>query len=83
MELNQNPSDLIYTLNTGHPVLGVFLCDTVMRKQIDGLAALVQTQFGQEINETSLYLLVPSSIMRKFIYKSGRTQSAQVRETCP
>ena len=28
-------------------------------------------------------LLVPSSIMRKFIYKSGRTQSAQGRETCP
>ena len=26
---------------------------------------------------------VPSSIMRKFIYKSGRTQSAQGRETCP
>ena len=28
-------------------------------------------------------LAVPSSIMRKFIYKSGRTQSAQGRETCP
>lgn len=31
-------------------------------------------------------LLVPSSIMRKFIYKSGRTQSAQGREPaldCP
>ena len=27
-----------------------------MRKQIDGLAALVQTQFGQEKEETSLYL---------------------------
>ena len=27
-----------------------------MRKQIDGLAALVQTQFGQEMDETSLYL---------------------------
>ena len=27
--------------------------------------------------------MVPSSIMRKFIYKSGRTQSAQGRETCP
>ena len=27
--------------------------------------------------------LVPSSIMRKFIYNSGRTQSAQCRETCP
>ena len=26
---------------------------------------------------------VPSSIMRKFIYKSGRTQSAQGRKTCP
>ena len=26
---------------------------------------------------------VPSSIMRKFVYKSGRTQSAQGRETCP
>ena len=26
---------------------------------------------------------VPSSIMRKFIYNSGRTQSAQGRETCP
>ena len=28
---------------------------TDMRKQIDGLAALVQTQFGQEMDETSLY----------------------------
>ena len=27
-------------------------------------------------------VVVPSSIMRKFIYKSGRTQSAQGRETC-
>ena len=27
-----------------------------MRKQIDGLAALVQTQFGQKMDETSLYL---------------------------
>lgn len=26
---------------------------------------------------------VPSSIMRKFIYKSGRTLSAQGRGTCP
>ena len=30
-----------------------------------------------------LFKQVPSSIMRKFIYKSGRTQSAQGRETCP
>ena len=29
---------------------------TDMRKQIDGLAALVQTQFGREMDETSLYL---------------------------
>ena len=29
------------------------------------------------------FAAVPSSIMRKFIYKSGRTQSAQGRETCP
>ena len=29
---------------------------TDMRKQIDGLAALVQTQFGQEMEETSLHL---------------------------
>ena len=29
---------------------------TDMRKQIDGLAALMQTQFGQEMDETSLYL---------------------------
>ena len=29
---------------------------TDMRKQIDGLAALVQTQFDQEMDETSLYL---------------------------
>ena len=29
---------------------------TDMRKQIDGLAALVQTEFGQEMDETSLYL---------------------------
>ena len=29
---------------------------TDMRKQMDGLAVLVQTQFGQEMDETSLYL---------------------------
>ena len=29
---------------------------TGMRKQIDGLAALVQTQFGREMDEASLYL---------------------------
>lgn len=29
---------------------------TDMHKQIDGLAALVQIQFGQEMDETSLYL---------------------------
>ena len=29
---------------------------TDMRKQIDGLAALVQTRFDQEMDETSLYL---------------------------
>ena len=29
---------------------------TDMCKQIDGLAALVQTQFGQETDEMSLYL---------------------------
>ena len=40
--------------------------------------------FGAEI-ERALRAVqrVPSSIMRKFIYKSGRTQSAQGRETCP
>ena len=32
---------------------------------------------------TSEFFLVPSSIMRKFVYKSGRTPSAQGRETCP
>ena len=41
------------------------------------------------IEETLTYMdfppehWVPSSIMRKFIYKSGRTPSAQGRETCP
>ena len=35
-----------------------------------------------EVRECT-WLGVPSSIMRKFIYKSGRTQSAQGRETCP
>ena len=34
-------------------------------------------------DERAPLYLVPSSIMRKFIYKSGRTQSAQGRETCP
>ena len=28
--LEKNPYTLICTPNTGHPVLGVFLCDTVM-----------------------------------------------------
>ena len=35
------------------------------------------------MRKTYLKEQVPSSIMRKFIYKSGRTQSAQGRETCP
>ena len=38
------------------------------------------------LNESDHFLddaSVLSSIMRKFIYKSGRTQSAQGRETCP
>ena len=43
--------------------------------------------FGMVHIPVSLYTAVqekvPSSIMRKFIYKSGRTQSAQGRETCP
>ena len=34
-------------------------------------------------DQETLSEMVPSSIMRKFIYKSGRTQSAQGRETCP
>ena len=34
-------------------------------------------------NEIKTVLEVPSSIMRKFVYKSGRTPSAQGRETCP
>ena len=34
-------------------------------------------------NRVVFRIVVPSSIMRKFIYKSGRTQSAQGRETCP
>ena len=40
---------------------------------------LVELQTNLRINLDG----VPSSIMRKFIYKSGRTQSAQGRETCP
>jgi len=35
------------------------------------------------IPDEPVALGVPSSIMRKFIYNSGRTQSAQGRETCP
>ena len=38
---------------------------------------------GSWVGSFITYGLVPSSIMRKFIYKSGRTQSAQGRETCP
>ena len=38
---------------------------------------------NQHLKDKRLTLKVPSSIMRKFIYKSGRTQSAQGRETCP
>ena len=39
-------------------------------------------QIWKEIRKRG-FQKVPSSIMRKFIYNSGRTQSAQVRETCP
>lgn len=35
-----------------------------MRKQIDGLAALVQTQFGQEMDETSLYIKKVSCMIK-------------------
>ena len=34
-------------------------------------------------SEEYLKAVVPSSIMRKFVYKSGRTPSAQGRGTCP
>ena len=40
-------------------------------------------RLGRRDDDIALDVLVPSSIMRKFIYKSGRTQSAQGRETCP
>ena len=43
---------------------------------------IVQNKFRVIIVDV-VVCLVPSSIMRKFIYKSGRTQSAQGRETCP
>ena len=39
--------------------------------------------FRVEKNRNYTVMRVPSSIMRKFIYKSGRTQSAQGRKTCP
>ena len=45
---------------------------TDMRKQIDGLAALVQTQFGQEMDETSLYLFCGRRADRiKALYWAG------------
>ena len=45
---------------------------TDMRKQIDGLAALVQTQFGQEMDETSLYLFCGRQADRiKALYWDG------------
>ena len=45
---------------------------TDMRKQIDGLAALVQTQFGQEMDETSLYLFCGKRADRiKALYWDG------------
>ena len=45
---------------------------TDMRKQIDGLAALVQTQFGQEMDETSLYLFCGRQTDRiKALYWDG------------
>ena len=43
-----------------------------MRKQIDGLAALVGTQFGQEMDETSLYLICGRRADRiKALYWAG------------
>ena len=46
----------------------------------DGEFLLMKREY---IAQTGRHRGVPSSIMRKFIYKSGRTQSAQGRETCP
>ena len=45
---------------------------TDMRKQIDGLVALVQTRFGQEMDETSLYLFCGRQADRiKALYWDG------------
>ena len=45
---------------------------TDMRKQIDGLAVLVQTQFGQEMDEMSLYLFCERRADRiKALYWDG------------
>ena len=60
------------------------LRDTVREYQDDlrsGIAWLAFWREGRSWHGEAFQ--VPSSIMRKFIYKSGRTQSAQGRETCP
>ena len=45
---------------------------TDMRKQIDGLAALVQLQFGKEMDETSLFLFCGRKADRmKALYWDG------------
>ena len=49
---------------------------------IDGEKSL-RSFFLSKTERKPDWLPVPSSIMRKFIYKSGRTPSAQGRETCP
>ena len=63
----------------------------LLRQMNPGMAALLCVAFGAmtllmllpAVGEYAAQIRVPSSIMRKFIYKSGRTQSAQGRKTCP
>ena len=49
----------------------------------EGMQTLAQQILSKLERMTDADYEVPSSIMRKFIYKSGRTQSAQGRGTCP
>ena len=62
-------------------LMGVRNMQAYLRKMaIDGYAVKLDLP---ELREAVAMLGVPSSIMRKFVYKSGRTPSAQGRETCP
>ena len=74
------PSTVYSMLNPARQRISI----ATIKKLCDGLEIPLGQFFSCTLfDDLDQELQVPSSIMRKFIYKSGRTQSAQGRETCP